>query len=55
MRDVSTVVRPKNAQSERTHTYILNFSDSVGVENVEDNGEDVNQFEEMSLFTNPMN
>jgi hypothetical protein len=27
----------------------------VGVENVEDNDEDVNQFEEMSLFTNPMN
>jgi hypothetical protein len=27
----------------------------VGVDNVEDNGKDVNQFEEMSLFTNPMN
>jgi hypothetical protein len=27
----------------------------VGVDNVEDNNEDVNQFEEMSLFTNPMN
>jgi hypothetical protein len=27
----------------------------VGVENVEDNDEDVNQFEEMSLLTNPMN
>jgi hypothetical protein len=26
----------------------------VGVENVEDNDEDINQFEEMSLFTNPM-
>jgi hypothetical protein len=25
------------------------------VENVEDNDEDINQFEEMSLFTNPMN
>jgi hypothetical protein len=25
------------------------------VENVEDNDEDVNQFEEMPLFTNPMN
>jgi hypothetical protein len=25
------------------------------VENVEDNDEDVNQFEEISLFTNPMN
>jgi hypothetical protein len=27
----------------------------IGVENVEDNDEYVNQFEEMSLFTNPMN
>jgi hypothetical protein len=27
----------------------------VGVDNVEDNDEDINQFEEMSLFTNPMN
>jgi hypothetical protein len=27
----------------------------IRVENVEDNDEDVNQFEEMSLFTNPMN
>jgi hypothetical protein len=28
---------------------------NVGVENVEDNDEDVNQFEEMPLFTNPIN
>jgi hypothetical protein len=27
----------------------------VRVDNVEDNDDDVNQFEEMSLFTNPMN
>jgi hypothetical protein len=27
----------------------------VGVENVEDNDEYLNQFEEMPLFTNPMN
>jgi hypothetical protein len=26
----------------------------IGVENVEDDDEDVNQFEEMPLFTNPM-
>jgi hypothetical protein len=26
----------------------------IGVDNVEDNGEDVNQFEEIPLFTNPM-
>jgi hypothetical protein len=28
---------------------------NIGVDNVEDNDEDVNQFEEMPLFTNPMN
>jgi hypothetical protein len=27
----------------------------IGVENVKNNNDDVNQFEEMSLFTNPMN
>jgi hypothetical protein len=27
----------------------------IGVDNVEDNDEDINQFEEISLFTNPMN
>jgi hypothetical protein len=27
----------------------------VQVDNMEDNDEDLNQFEEMSLFTNPMN
>jgi hypothetical protein len=27
----------------------------IGVENTKDNDEDVNQFEEMPLFTNPMN
>jgi hypothetical protein len=26
----------------------------IGVENVEDNDEDINQFEEMPLFTNPI-
>jgi hypothetical protein len=26
----------------------------IGVENVEDNDEDINQFKEMSLFTNPI-
>jgi hypothetical protein len=28
---------------------------NVGVENIEDNDEDIIQFKEMSLFTNPMN
>jgi hypothetical protein len=27
----------------------------IGVENVENNDDDINQFEEMPLFTNPMN
>jgi hypothetical protein len=33
----------------------LLFLKKNGVDNVEDNDEDVNQFEEMPLFTNPMN
>jgi hypothetical protein len=28
---------------------------NIGIDNVEDNDENVNQFEEISLFTNPMN
>jgi hypothetical protein len=28
---------------------------NVGVDNVEDNDEDINQFKEMTLFTNPLN
>jgi hypothetical protein len=37
------------------HIVISRKQKIVGVDNVEDNDEDVNQFEEMSLFTNPMN
>jgi hypothetical protein len=37
------------------HVVISTKQKIVGVENVEDNDEDVNQFEEMSLFTNPEN
>jgi hypothetical protein len=37
------------------HVVVSGKQKIVGVENVEDNDEDVNQFEEMSLFTNPMN
>jgi hypothetical protein len=34
---------------------VISAKQKIGeVENVEDNDEDVNQFEEMSLFTNPM-
>jgi hypothetical protein len=28
---------------------------NIGVDNMEDNDDDVNQFEEIPLFTNPMN
>jgi hypothetical protein len=37
------------------HVVVSGKQKIVGVENVEDNDEDVNRFEEMSLFTNPMN
>jgi hypothetical protein len=37
------------------HVVVSEKQKIVGVENVKDNDEDVNQFEEMSLFTNPMN
>jgi hypothetical protein len=37
------------------HIVVSGKQKIVGVENVEDNDEDINQFEEMTLFTNPMN
>jgi hypothetical protein len=37
------------------HIVVFGKQKIVGVDNVEDNDEDVNQFEEMPLFTNPMN
>jgi hypothetical protein len=37
------------------HIVVSRKQKIVGVNNVEDNDEDVNQFEEMLLFTNPMN
>jgi hypothetical protein len=37
------------------HIVISGKQKIVRVENVEDNDEDVNQFKEMLLFTNPMN
>jgi hypothetical protein len=37
------------------HIIIFGKQKIVGVDDVEDNDEDVNQFEEMPLFTNPMN
>jgi hypothetical protein len=37
------------------HIVVSGKQKIIRVENVEDNDEDVNQFEEMPLFTNPMN
>jgi hypothetical protein len=37
------------------HVFISEKQKIIGVENVKDNDEDINQFEEMLLFTNPMN
>jgi hypothetical protein len=34
---------------------VVSGKQRIGVENVEDNDEDMNQFEEMPLFTNPIN
>jgi hypothetical protein len=39
----------------RKHIVVSGKRKIVGVDNVEDNDEDVNQFEEMPLFTNLMN
>jgi hypothetical protein len=37
------------------HLVVSGKQKIIGVENVEDNDDDVNQFKEMPLFTNPMN
>jgi hypothetical protein len=37
------------------HIVVSRKQKTVGVDNMEDNNGDVNQFEEMALFTNPMN
>jgi hypothetical protein len=39
----------------RKHVVVSGKQKIVGVENMEDNNEDINQFEERPLFTNPMN
>jgi hypothetical protein len=39
----------------RKHAVVSTKQKIIRVENVEDNDEDANQFEKMSLFTNPMN
>jgi hypothetical protein len=45
------VLDPKTGK----HIIVFGKQKIVRVDNVEDNDEDVNQFEEMPLFTNPMN
>jgi hypothetical protein len=37
------------------HVVVSEKKKIIGVENIEDNNEDINQFEEMLLFSNPMN
>jgi hypothetical protein len=37
------------------HIAVFRKQNIAGVENVEDNDEDINKFEEMPLFTSPMN
>jgi hypothetical protein len=39
----------------KKHVVVFRKQKNIGVENVEDNDEGVNQFEEMPLFTNPVN
>jgi hypothetical protein len=39
----------------RKHVVVSEKKKIIGVENVKDNDEDINQFEKMSLFSNPMN
>jgi hypothetical protein len=39
----------------RKHIVVSGKQKTIGVDNVEDNDEDINQFEQMTLFTNPMN
>jgi hypothetical protein len=48
---VSYVLDPETGK----HVVVSGKQKIIGVENVKDNDEDVNQFEEMPLFTNPMN
>jgi hypothetical protein len=45
------VLDPKTGK----HIVVSGKQKIIGVDNVEDTNEDVNQFEEMPLFTNPMN
>jgi hypothetical protein len=46
-----TLVDPETGK----HVVVYANKKIIRVENVEDNDEDINQFEEMPLFTNPMN
>jgi hypothetical protein len=50
---VAQVFLYTQSRNWKTHYYF--WKKIIGVDNVEDNDEDINQFEEMPLFTNPMN
>jgi hypothetical protein len=43
-----------NSETEK-HIVVFRKQKNIRVENVKDNDEDANQFEEIPLFTNPMN
>jgi hypothetical protein len=51
---VAQVFYVLDAETEK-HVVVSTKEKIVGVENMKDNDEDVNQFEEMSLFSNQMN
>jgi hypothetical protein len=52
---LSTMSHKFSIYSIQKHVVVSVKQKFNGVENVEDNDEDVNQFEEMPLFTNPIN
>jgi hypothetical protein len=51
---VTQVLYVLDAEIEK-HNVVSEKQKNVGIDNVEDNDEDVNQFEEMSLFTSTIN
>jgi hypothetical protein len=51
---VTQVFYVLNPETEK-HITVSGKQKIIGVDNVEDNDDDINQFEKMQLFTNPMN
>jgi hypothetical protein len=49
------VLADRVAQETGKHVVVSGKKKIIIVENVNDNDKDINQFEEMSLFSNPMN